>query len=61
MKYIPHTTDITFCNADDCPSEDCRIKVANNLFPPHTPISIADFRGECRYYVGCALCEREVE
>ena len=44
--------DITYCYGYDCPSEKCPIRVTNNKFEPHELISIADFRGECRYYIG---------
>lgn len=47
--------DITFCSSTDCPSAECKIKLSNNKFEPHTIISIADFSGVCRFYIGWLL------
>ena len=44
--------DITYCASADCPSKECRIKVDNNTFRPGEIISMADFSGVCRFYIG---------
>lgn len=53
--------DITFCSSFDCPSKDCQIKITNNKFEPHELISMADFSGVCRYYIGQVLMSVEKE
>ncbi len=47
--------DITYCSSTDCPSKECKIKVLNNKFEPGTIISMADFSGTCRFYIGWML------
>ena len=47
--------DITYCSSADCPSKDCKIKIKNNKFQPGEIISMADFSGTCRYYIGWIL------
>lgn len=49
--------DITYCYGYDCPSTECKIKMTNNTFEPHELVSIADFRGVCRFYVGWVVSE----
>lgn len=49
--------DITFCSSTDCPSKDCRIKLLNNKFDPGEIISMADYSGVCRYYIGWLVAE----
>lgn len=44
--------DITYCTSIACPSKECRIKVVNNSFQPGEIISMADFSGTCRFYIG---------
>ena len=44
--------DITYCTSTACPSKECRIKIANNSFQPGENISMADFSGTCRFYIG---------
>lgn len=44
--------DITYCASADCPSKDCKIQLKNNHFEPGDIISVADFSGVCRYYIG---------
>lgn len=44
--------DITFCSSTDCPSKECKIKILNNTFEVGDLISIADFSGTCRFYIG---------
>ena len=44
--------DITYCSSTDCPSTDCKIKLCNNKFEVGDIISMADFSGVCRYYIG---------
>lgn len=44
--------DITFCSSVDCPSKECKIKVLNNKFEDGELISMADFSGTCRFYIG---------
>lgn len=44
--------DITYCASADCPSKECKIKVTNNKFDPGEIISMADFSGVCRFYIG---------
>lgn len=44
--------DITYCASADCPSKDCKRKVTNNNFEPEELISVADFSGTCRFYIG---------
>lgn len=51
--------DITFCSSPDCPSTECKIKLSNNKFEPHEIISMADFSGVCRFYIGCLLADIE--
>lgn len=51
--------DITYCSAKECPSTECKIKVTNNTFSPHEVISIADFAGVCRFYIGWVLAKVE--
>lgn len=55
--------DITFCSSTDCPSKECKIRVLNQKFPPGTIISMADFSGTCRFYIGWLVdrCERGEE
>lgn len=53
------TKDITYCAADDCPSKECRIKMTNNHFQAGDIISMADFSGVCRFYIGWILNEME--
>ena len=47
--------DITYCCADECPSKECRIKITNNHFDAGDIISMADFSGVCRFYIGWVL------
>ena len=47
--------DITYCASADCPSTECKIRVKSQKFPPGTIISMADFSGVCRFYIGCIL------
>lgn len=51
--------DITYCTSVACPSTDCKIKLKNNDIPSGTIISIADFSGTCRFYIGWILSEIE--
>ena len=44
--------DITYCASTDCPSKECKIKILNNKFQPGDVISMADFSGVCRFYIG---------
>ena len=44
--------DITFCASPDCPSKECEKKVLNNKFEDGELISVADFSGTCRFYIG---------
>lgn len=44
--------DITWCTSTDCPSKDCKIKLLTHKFPAGTVLSMADFSGTCRYYIG---------
>lgn len=53
--------DITYCVSSDCPSMDCKIKVTNNKFKPGEIVSMADFSGVCRYYIGWLIDEIEGE
>ena len=53
--------DITFCASADCPSKDCKIKVLNNKFQPGEIVSMADFSGVCRYYIGYLIDKIEGE
>lgn len=53
--------DITFCTSADCPSKDCKIKVTNNKFKPGEIVSMADFSGVCRYYIGWLIDKIEGE
>ena len=53
--------DITYCTSTDCPSEECKIKVLNNKFQPGELISMADFSGVCRFYIGWLVSEIESE
>ena len=51
--------DITYCASTDCPSTECRIRIKNTHFPPGTVISMADFSGVCRFYIGWVLSKIE--
>ena len=53
--------DITYCTSVACPSKDCKIKLLNNKFPPGTILSMADFSGQCRFYIGWLVDEMEEE
>lgn len=55
--------DITYCTSTACPSKECRIKIANNSFQPGEIISMADFFGTCRFYIGWLVdkAQREEE
>lgn len=53
--------DITYCSSADCPSKECKIRVQNQKFPPGTIISMADFSGVCRFYIGWLVDELEAE
>lgn len=53
--------DITYCSSFDCPSTECKIKILNNKFEPGEIISMADFSGVCRFYIGCILQDLEEE
>jgi len=53
--------DITFCSNKECPSKECKIKIANNHFQAGDIISMADFSGVCRFYIGWVLNEMEGE
>lgn len=53
------TKDITYCCADECPSKECRIKITNNNFEAGDIISMADFSGVCRFYIGWVVNEVE--
>ena len=53
--------DITYCASKDCPSKECRIKIGNNHFEPYEIISMADFSGVCRYYIGWLVDKITVE
>ena len=47
--------DVTYCVSSDCPSTECKLKLKNNDIPAGTIISMADFSGTCRFYVGWLL------
>lgn len=51
--------DITYCSSTDCPSTECKIKVLNNKFNPGEIISMADFGGVCRFYIGYLVDKTE--
>jgi len=53
--------DITYCTSPDCPSKDCAVRLIHNKdkFKPGDMVSMADFSGTCRYYIGSVLCEIE--
>lgn len=51
--------DITYCTSTDCPSEECKIKLLNNKFQSGEIISMADFSGTCRFYIGWLVSEIE--
>lgn len=53
--------DITYCASTDCPSTDCKIKLCNNKFKAGDIISMADFSGVCRFYIGWLVSEIEEE
>ena len=48
-------TDVTWCVSEDCPSEDCRIHVRQCKAQTGELVSMADFSGTCRYYIGWVL------
>lgn len=54
-------TDVTWCVSADCPSEDCRIHIRQCKAKPGELVSMADFSGQCRYYVGWVLEQIESE
>lgn len=45
--------DITYCSATDCTNRKCE-RHATNLkgMPKDETVSVADFAGVCRYYIG---------
>lgn len=47
--------DVTYCVSADCPSTECKLKLTNNDIPDGTIISMADFSGTCRFYIGWLL------
>lgn len=47
--------DATYCVSADCPLTECRLKLTNNKFEPGEIISMADFSGTCRFYIGWLL------
>ena len=51
--------DITYCSSTDCPSKECKIKVLNNKFKPGEIITMANFEGQCRFYIGWLVDEIE--
>lgn len=51
--------DITYCTAQECPSTECKIKITNNHFTSDELVSVADFAGVCRFYIGWILSEVE--
>ena len=51
--------DLTYCTSTDCPSKECKIKLLNNKFQPGEIISMADFSGTCRFYIGWLVSEIE--
>ena len=51
--------DITYCVSVACPSKECKIKLSNNTFKPGTILSMADFSGVCRFYIG--WCVDQIE
>lgn len=53
--------DITYCTATECPSKECKIKIANNKFEPHETISMADFAPVCRFYIGWVVSKTEAD
>ena len=56
--------DITWCVSPDCPSKDCKIHIRNLPKPKGDEkliVSMADFSGVCRYYIGWVLSEVEHE
>ena len=54
-------TDVTWCVSKDCPSEDCRIHIRQCKAEPGELVSMADFSGQCRYYIGWVLEQIESE
>ena len=54
--------DITFCSYKDCPLTDCERHLINVKQPyPKGYISISDFSGICRDYIGYLVDEIEKE
>ena len=53
--------DITWCVSPDCPSKDCAIHIRNHpqIKDERQIVSMADFSGVCRYYIGRVLMEVE--
>lgn len=51
--------DITYCISTECPSTECKIKVTNNHFTSDDLVSVADFSGVCRFYIGWIVSEVE--
>lgn len=55
--------DITYCSNEDCPFEDCIRHMAQLADEPKPVIiSIANFGGVCRQYIGSIveyLCEQQ--
>lgn len=51
--------DVTYCASTDCPSTECKLKLTNNKFEPVEIISMANFEGQCRFYIGWLVDEIE--
>lgn len=56
----PFTTDITFCDTADCPFTEC-MRHSENLKgkDKHTIVSMANFGGVCRKYIGWLVLNTE--
>ena len=51
MQVCPY--DVTYCAYKDCPFNDCESHLTHTkTFPIGTMISVADYRGACRRYIG---------
>ena len=51
MQVCPY--DVTYCAYKDCPFKDCESHLTHTKrFPIGTMISVADYSGTCRRYIG---------
>lgn len=56
MQVCPY--DVTYCDNAGCPFKDCEIHLVHTKkFPVGTMISVANYSGTCRQYIGWLVDE----